>query len=192
MVTTDLEEAHDRDLITRIEGRDSEAFQRLFRRYSPTALALARRILRQAHLAEETVQEAFLSVWRQPAGYRPERGSVRAWLLQTVHNRAVDAVRREEAQRRRAEDSIGDAFEVLHDPAQDVVERLSAPVEQVAVRSAMDELPAEQRQVIELMYFGGMSQSQISEKLSLPLGTVKSRTLLAMRRLRGNLLGMER
>jgi RNA polymerase sigma-70 factor (ECF subfamily) len=183
----DLGDARDRDLMKRIGSGDREAFRRLFRRYAPSAMAVAQRILRQAALAEETVQEAFLSVWRKPEGFDADRGSVRSWLLSMVHHRAVDQVRREEAQRRRAEEAVADVEVDAEDPADLVVEELGLPQEREAVRRALDDLPPEQRQVIELMYFGGQSQSRISEALGLPLGTVKSRTLLAMRRLRGSL-----
>jgi RNA polymerase sigma factor (sigma-70 family) len=189
---TDLSPARDRDLVRRIRGGDEDAFRRLFRRYAPTALGLARRVVRQPHLAEETVQEAFLSVWRNAASFDEGRGSVRAWLMGAVHNRAVDAVRREEAQRRRAEDAASDPGLEPLDPGDTVVEEVGIDQERTAVRAALGKLPSEQRQVIELMYFGGQSQSKIAKRLGLPLGTVKSRTLLGMRRLRAELLGMER
>jgi RNA polymerase sigma-70 factor (ECF subfamily) len=188
----DLSEARDRDLVRRIRSGDEDAFRRLFRRYAPAALGLARRVVRQPHLAEETVQEAFLALWRNAAAFDETRGSVRSWLMGAVHNRAVDAVRREEAQRRRAEDVAADPDREPVDPAQSVVEELGIDQERAAVRAALEKLPAAQRQVIELMYFGGQSQSRISERLGLPLGTVKSRTLLGMRRLRAELMGMER
>ncbi len=191
-VALDLSEARDRDLVQRIEAGDEEAFRGLFRRYGPTATALARQVARQPFLAEEIVQEAFLAVWRNPSGYDQGRGSVKSWLMGMVHHRAVDAIRREEAQRRRAEDAQATDVVVVADPAEAVVEELGLPDERRAVRAALDHLPAEQRQVIELMYFGGLSQSRISERLGLPLGTVKSRTLLGMRRLRKTLIGMER
>jgi RNA polymerase sigma-70 factor (ECF subfamily) len=192
VMAVDLTGARDRELVRRIEHADEEAFRGLFRRYAPTALALARRVARQPYLAEEIVQEAFLAVWRNPGGYDPGRGSVRSWLMGMVHHRAVDAVRREEAQRRRAEDAQASEVAVVDDPAEAVVEEVGLPQERAAVRDALAVLPAEQRQVIELMYFGGLSQSAISERLGLPLGTVKSRTLLGMRRLRAALGGMER
>ena len=175
----DLREARDRDLVWRIKAGDENAFRGLFRRYGPAALGLARRVVRQPHLAEETVQEAFLSVWRNAAAFDESRGSVRSWLMGAVHNRAVDAVRREEAQRRRAEDAAADLDREPLDPADTVVEELGIDQERAAVSSA-------------LQYFGGQSQSRISERLGLPLGTVKSRTLLGMRRLRAELMGMER
>jgi RNA polymerase sigma-70 factor (ECF subfamily) len=185
-------EARDRDLIRRIGAGEEDAFRRLFRTFAPSAQALAQRIVRQPFLAEEVVQEVFLAVWRSPDGYQAERGSVKSWLLGMVHHRAVDAVRREESQRRRAEEAVPEAVDLDADPGVTVVEEIGIPEERKAVRGALGELPSEQRQVLELMYFAGMSQSQISERLSLPLGTVKSRTLLGMRRLRTALGGMER
>ncbi len=191
-MTADLSDARDRDLVQRIDRGDGEAFRVLFGRYAPTAMAIARRVVRQPFLAEEIVQEAFLAVWRNPEGYDQSRGSVRAWLMGTVHHRAVDTVRREESQRRRAEESQLSEPTTVADPAEQVVDEIGLPEERKAVRGALEELPPEQRQVIELMYFDGLSQSKIAEKLSLPLGTVKSRTLLGMRRLRTRLAGMER
>jgi RNA polymerase sigma factor (sigma-70 family) len=188
----DLAEERDRDLIRRIGRRDEEAFRRLFRRYAPTALGLARRVVRQPHLAEETVQEAFLSVWRNPDAFDPDRGSVRSWLLSAVHNRAVDAVRREEAQRRRADEAASDPDLGPVDPGHSVVEEIGLFQERLAVREALEKIPPEQREVIHLMYFGGESQSRIAERLGLPLGTVKSRTLLGMRKLRAEMSGIER
>ena len=191
-MTVDLADARDRDLVQRIGRGDGDAFRELFGRYAPSAMAIARRVVRQPFLAEEIVQEAFLAVWRNPGGYDQARGSVRAWLMGMVHHRAVDLVRREEAQRRRAEESQLTEVIVVEDPAQQVVDEIGLPEERETVRVALADLPPEQRQVIELMYFDGLSQSKIADKLSLPLGTVKSRTLLGMRRLRTGLAGMER
>jgi RNA polymerase sigma factor (sigma-70 family) len=191
-VTAGLSEARDRELVLRIGRGDEDAFRGLFGRYAPSAMALARRVARQPFLAEEIVQEAFLAVWRNPSGYDQQRGSVRAWLMGMVHHRAVDAVRREESQRRRVEESMLSDPVVSPDLADDVADRVDLPEERKAVRAALEGLPAEQREVIELMYFGGLSQSTISERLGLPLGTVKSRTLLGMRRLRGAIGGTAR
>lgn len=191
-MAADLEEARDRDLLRRIGRADEEAFRELFRRYSPNAMALARRVVRQPFIAEEIVQEAFLAAWRNAEGYSERRGSVRSWLMTMVHHRAVDAVRREESQRRRAEDAQAGDVLAVEDPADAVVAQLGLPEERRAVRAALGDLPAEQRQVIELMYFDGLSQSKVSERLKLPLGTVKSRTLLGMRRLRSALIEVER
>jgi RNA polymerase sigma-70 factor (ECF subfamily) len=192
MDAIDLSAARDRDLLTRLQQGDEDAFRGLFDRYAPTAKALALRVVRQAHLAEEIVQEAFMAVWKNPGAYDQDRGSVKSWLMGTVHHRAVDLVRREEAYRRRAEDSIPAASEEQADHADEVVEAMGLPEERRIVRAALAELPDEQRQVLEQMYFEGRSQAQIAEATGLPLGTVKSRTLLGMRRMRAALEGIER
>jgi RNA polymerase sigma-70 factor (ECF subfamily) len=131
-------------------------------------------------------------VWRNPDGYDRQRGSVRAWIMVMVHHRAVDTVRREESQRKRAADPRSAEVIVVGDFADQVVDELGLLEERTAVRAALEELPAEQRQVIELMYFGGLSQSKVAARLDLPLGTVKSRTLLGMRRLRAALVETRR
>jgi len=192
VVVRDLEDARDRDLVRRVVGGDETAYRALFVRYAPLAKGLAFRMVRQQFLAEEIVQEAFLALWRDPGQYREERGSFRAWLMSTVHHRAVDLVRREEAQRRRAEESVALPGPPPEDPGEVVVEEIGLPQERAAVRGALEDLLGEQRQVIELMYFGGLSQTQIAARLALPLGTVKSRCLLGMRRLRAALMWMER
>lgn len=192
MSTPELRAADDRALLDRIVRGDEDAFRQLFNRHGPAATALARRVVRQAHLAEEIVQEAFLSVWRDPAGYDADRGSVRGWLFGMVHHRAVDLVRREEAQRRRADEMVAGLREETVDHADDVVDDLVRPEERRVVRAALADLPAEQRQVLELMYFEGLSQSQIAERSGQPLGTVKSRALLGMRRLRTTLEDLAR
>jgi RNA polymerase sigma-70 factor (ECF subfamily) len=180
-------DARDEDLLVRVGAGDEHAFRELFGRYAAVAHALAFRSVRQAQLAEEIVQEAFLAVWRTPDRYDAARGSVRSWLMGTVHHRAVDAVRREQAQRRRAEQASGLGPGIVEDPVDDVLAAIDLPRERRLVRTALGELPEEQRDVIRRMYFDGLSQSQIAERTGLPLGTVKSRTLLAMRRLRAHL-----
>ncbi len=180
----DLSAARDRQLVRRIEGGDEEAFRSLFASYAPFAMAVAVRVVRQTQLAEEIVQEAFLTLWRNPGVFDERRGSVRAWLMTMVHHRAVDVVRREEAQRRRSDEMVVGVWEETEDPTDAVVEAVAAPAERDAVRAALRSLPDEQREVLELMYFGGLSQSQVAEKTGAPLGTVKSRELLGMRRMR--------
>jgi RNA polymerase sigma factor (sigma-70 family) len=184
--------AGDRELLAMIGRGDEDAFRRLYGDLASTATALALRVVRQRQIAEEIVQEAFLTLWRSPESYDPARGSVRSWLLAMVHHRAVDSVRREEAQRRRADDLVAGLRDEQPDHADDVVAQLGRPQERRVVRAALDELPAEQREILRLMYFDGLSQTQIAARTGLPLGTVKSRALLAMRRLRSALEGLER
>jgi RNA polymerase sigma-70 factor, ECF subfamily len=185
--------AADEDVIRRIVGGDEQALRDLFAAYGPYAKALALRIVASAALAEEVVQEVFLSVWQHAGEYRPELGSVRAWLFAAVHNRAVDCVRREEAFRRRAQEEAVLIPEVDgEDVAEAVAESEDLVTQRRRVRAALDQLPDEQRVVLELMYFEGRTQARIALETGLPLGTVKSRSLLAMRRLRRELdLGVD-
>ncbi|HWL90734.1 MAG TPA: sigma-70 family RNA polymerase sigma factor [Actinomycetota bacterium] len=192
MSSAEPAEARDEDLLRRVAGGDEGAFRELFARYAAVAHALAFRLVRHAQVAEEIVQEAFLALWRGPERYDRTKGSVRAWLMGTVHHRAVDAVRREQAQRRRAEQAAALGPRFAEDPIEDVVSALDLPRERRLVRKALAELPDEQRDVIERMYFEGLSQSQIADRTGVPLGTVKSRTLLAMRRLRTHIGEMAR
>lgn len=135
-----------------LEG-EHEAFRELFRRYGASALSLAYRLVRNKEMAEDATQEAFLSVWGTPWAYRAELGSVRAWLMATVHHRAVDKIRREEAHSRRR----GPAQDrEVRDLASEVAEILDLPAERAAVRAALVALPPAQREVLEMMYFGHM------------------------------------
>ncbi|MGZ4132415.1 MAG: RNA polymerase sigma factor [Actinomycetota bacterium] len=185
-------DARDLELIEHIRRGDEDAFRRLFAERAPTATALALRVVRQRQLAEEIVQEAFLTVWRSPEAYDGARGSFRSWLFTMIHHRAVDAIRREETYRRHADELTGGVRDEQADHADDVVEAVGRPQERRLVRAALNELPAEQREILELMYFDGLSQSQVAAKTGLPLGTVKSRTLLGMRRMRAALEDLER
>lgn len=185
-----MEDARDHGLVRRVKAGDEEAFRDLYQRYGPLAGGLAVRMVRHPFVAEEIVQEAFLALWRNPDAYREDRGTFRSWLMSTVHHRAVDAIRREEAQRRRG--VTPEAFDpFMEDVAQSVVEEAAAVGSRERVRSALLEIPPEQRQVLEMMYFEAKTQSQVAQELGLPLGTVKGRTLLGMRRLRSLLLEEE-
>lgn len=175
-------EADDRDLVRQVRSADEEAFRALFRRYGPLAKGLAFRVVRQRSMAEEIVQEAFLALWRDPASYREDRGTFRSWLLATVHHRAVDMVRREEAQRRRSLEQQAAAAE--EDIADSVADSVDLAGTRKRVREALEGIAPAQRLILEKMYFEGKAQTDIAQDLGIPLGTVKSRTLLGMRRLR--------
>jgi RNA polymerase sigma factor (sigma-70 family) len=182
----------DQLLLERVTLGDEAALRDLFTTYAPHAKALAQRVVASPTLAEEVVQEVSLAVWRNARDYRPELGSVRAWLFAAVHNRAVDSVRREESFRRRAQDEavlIPEAGEP--DVAELVAESDELALRRKRMREALDRLPGEQRTVLELMYFEGRTQAAISHETGIPLGTVKSRTLLGMRRLRKELEGID-
>ena len=146
MAVGSVEDATDRDLVERVAKGDEEAFRDLFRRYGAIAKALALRVIRQPFLAEEITQEAFLALWRSPESYRVDRGSVRAWLMSTVHHRAVDVIRREEAQRRRAQE-MDPTGEVEEDIGEAIVEEASFEERRAAAVAALDDLPPDQRHV---------------------------------------------
>ncbi|MGZ4129671.1 MAG: sigma-70 family RNA polymerase sigma factor [Actinomycetota bacterium] len=178
------EDALDLELHRRISAGDREAFEELYRRYSASAYGLAVRVLGQDAIAQEVVHDAFLALWRAPEAYDPGRGSFRSFFLSLVHHRAVDAVRREERLRRRSERASN--LEPLEDEdvAEKVVETTYLRSRRGEIRQALATLPPDQRQVIELAYFDGYTQARIADVLEIPLGTVKTRTLAAMRRLR--------
>jgi RNA polymerase sigma-70 factor (ECF subfamily) len=178
------EELHDLDLHRRLSHGDRTAFDELYRRYGASAYGLALRITAQEAIAQEVVQDAFLALWRAPEAFDPARGSFRSFFLSLVHHRAVDAVRREERLRKRTERASNLEPVRGEDVADEVVEGAFLRVRRKEVREALTTLPPEQRQVVELAYFGGYTQSRIAETLGIPIGTVKTRTLAAMRKLR--------
>ncbi len=184
----ELPERRDRRAVERIAGGDEDALRNLFRRYSAAANGLAVRIVGDRTLAEEILQDVFLAVWRKARSYDPHRGSVRSWLMMQVHHRAVDVVRHEESARRRSTEHAGPQ-EPPPSP-EDVVEEAWLVQRRADVRGALRSLPDEQRTVVELAYFGGLTQTQVAERVGAPLGTVKSRTLAALRKLR-TILGAE-
>ena len=173
----------------RVAEGSADGFSDLYRRYASTAAGLAHRVIGDPVLAEEVSQDVFLSVWRSAAAYDAARGSVRSWLLTQVHHRAVDVIRREDAERRR---SFRQPEPIPVDPTDDVVEDAWLRTRRAEIRLALKSISTEQREVLDLAYFGGLTQTQISEKLGIPLGTVKSRTLAAMLKLRDALSGADR
>ena len=177
----------DPELIEGVRRGDEDAFRRLFNRYASTGKALAQRVLGDSNLAEEVVQETFSVVWRDANAYGDEGGSVKSWLMAMVHHRAVDLVRREEVHCRGAGISIPQSIEIQRDLADEVVHANDLPAERRTVNNALADLPTAQRLVLELMYLDGLSQSSLAEKTGIPLETVKSRTLLGMRRMRSSI-----
>jgi RNA polymerase sigma factor (sigma-70 family) len=181
---SDRELAHlsDEALIALLARGDDGALAELYDRFGAVSYGLALRIVRDAALAEDVVQEAFLTIWRSAARFVAERGKARTWILTLVHRRAVDLVRRE--QFRRAE------------PLQDESEKGGRTAEEEAwlrlerarVQEALKRLSDQQREAIELAYYGGFTQSELADRLGEPLGTVKSRMFTGLSRLR-ELLG---
>ncbi|HSD49297.1 MAG TPA: sigma-70 family RNA polymerase sigma factor [Actinomycetota bacterium] len=174
----------DLELHRHLSGGDRAAFEELFRRYAGAAYGLAWRVTAQEALAQEVVQDAFLALWRAPEAYDPSRGTFRAFFLSLVHHRAVDTVRREDRLRKRTERASNLEPVVGEDVAEGVVRENDIDLRRKEVLEALRTLPPEQRQVLEMAYFGGSTQAGIAEELGIPLGTVKTRTLAAMRKLR--------
>ena len=177
-------ELEDLELHRRLKESDRGAFDALYRRYSGSAYGLAYRVLGQQVLAQDVVHDAFLAMWRAPEAYDPARGPFRGFFLALVHHRAVDTVRREERLRARTERAANLEPVVDEDVAEAVAEDAYLGVRRKEVRAALGVLPPEQRQVVEMAYLDGRTQVQIAEELGIPLGTVKTRTFAAMRKLR--------
>ena len=187
-----LRQLADEELIGHVREGEAVAFEAIFDRHAAAAFSLAYRMCGRRALAEEVVQEAFLSLWRTGMPYERSRGSVRAWVLGVVRNKAVDTFRRETVRTGRD----------VHDES--AAERMAGRVrtdteverrdDAQRVRIALEGLPNEQRRVIELAYFGGFTQNQIAELLQLPAGTVKGRMRLGLKKLRlsvgGELMGV--
>jgi RNA polymerase sigma-70 factor, ECF subfamily len=178
----DLRMLADEDLMQLVHEGQAPAFEVIFDRHSGPAFSLAYRMCGRRAMAEDVVQEAFLALWRSVSRYDRGRGSVRSWVLGVVHNRAVDAFRREVAKVNRDvhDDGLADRM-----PARDHTEvEVTRREEAREVRDALGELPQDQRRVIELAYFGGFTHSQIADMLALPPGTVKGRMRLGLTKMR--------
>jgi RNA polymerase sigma-70 factor, ECF subfamily len=172
----------DEELMHLVYRSDAAAFEVIYDRHADAAFSLAYRMCAQRAMAEDVVQEAFLSLWRSRARYDRQRGSVRTWVLGIVHNRAIDALRRRTVRDRGIVQEEG------------IEERLVAPERTDAefarreeareIRDALEQLPDEQSRVIELAYFGGMTHMQIAAMLDTPVGTIKGRMRLGLAKMR--------
>jgi RNA polymerase sigma-70 factor (ECF subfamily) len=171
----------DSELIAAMQRGELAAFDALYDRYRDRAYRVARLITRDRTRAEEVVQDAFSSIWRASASYRPERASAAAWVLTVVRNRAIDAARRDaKLDARSVVDADLAGYPAAHDVAGEAVDRVVAS----EIRCLLDRLPDVQGEVIRLAFYGELSHSEIARALDLPLGTVKARMrrgLLALR-----------
>jgi RNA polymerase sigma-70 factor, ECF subfamily len=177
----------DETLVERVRARDAEAFAGLYDRHADLIYSVALRVLADPALAQDAVQDVFLRLWRAPEAYDPARGKFVSWLVSVARNRAVDEVRMRGRRRTR---EIGENSSVDDPPdgkAEDPQLAVQVQADRLAVRRALDVLPAEQRRAIELAYFSGLTQQEIAERTGEPLGTIKTRTRLAMRKLRAAL-----
>ncbi|HLZ08217.1 MAG TPA: sigma-70 family RNA polymerase sigma factor [Chloroflexota bacterium] len=175
------EEPTDESLLRRLAGGDSGALGALYDRFGRLAYALAYRMLADQTAAEDVVQEAFVSVWRNAPAFNPERGSVRAWLLTAVRNRCIDTLRGPRlASKHEAPVDLALEAEARDDVLESVLRNLQAQ----DIQRALDGLPEEQRTTVNLAFFGGLTHTQIAAQTRVPLGTVKGRMRLALDKLR--------
>jgi RNA polymerase sigma-70 factor (ECF subfamily) len=178
MSATALEDAA---LLRAVADGDEEALETIYRRYGGACFALSRRILDDSHLAEDVVQQVFTALWKG-SGYDARRGAVSTWLMSVTHHKSIDVLRREAPRRKRlaSEQALMEVAVSGPGPDEEAWMRLRA----VRTRDALKNLPAEQRELLLLAYYGGYTQSEIAGLTGLPLGTIKSRTLTALRKLR--------
>ena len=169
----------DEAVVALLARSDQAALAELYDRFGRVAYGLALRILRDERLAEDAVQEGFLAAWRNADRFLPERGKASTWLLTLVHRRAVDLVRRED--RRRAEPLREHAESAASESAEDDA---WLRFERERVQSALRRLPDQQREALELAYYGGFTQTELAERLGQPVGTIKSRMFTGLARLR--------
>jgi RNA polymerase sigma-70 factor (ECF subfamily) len=191
--TGSLAALSDAALVRLVAERRPEALAELHDRFAPTLLALARRILDNHADAEEVLQEVFVQVWKRGERYDPARSSVSTWLVLIARSRAIDRLRSRKVVERTHEASAQSASGVgasgVAEPhtSPEALENVFIQERHERVRREMAALPAEQRQVLEMAFYEGLTQSEIAAKAGLPLGTVKTRTLLAMKKLRNAL-----
>ena len=173
----------DEDLIPLAAAGDAGAFAALYDRHSRAAYFLSYRMTGERQAAEDLAQDAFLKAWRGARGYRAERGSVRTWILSIVHNRGIDRLRSSASRARTREKAEAEA---TRSQPSDAFERAWANHRGERVREALRGIPREQREVLALLHFRGLTQKEVSERLGLPLGTVKGRARLGLEKLRGH------
>jgi RNA polymerase sigma factor (sigma-70 family) len=174
----------DEALVAQIARGDEQALGAFYDRFGRTVFSLALRVVRNAQVAEEATQEAFLAVWRSADEYRASRGSARTWLLTIAHRRAVDRVRYEQ-RRVAANEPLDDTTQAkIRETLPSAEDEAWVAFERERLVRALAQIPDAERELIELAYFDGYTQSQLAERLGLPLGTVKRRTFTGLRRLR--------
>jgi len=181
----DLRTLADEDVMQFVRRGDARAFEVIYERHSSAAFSLAYRMMGTRSGAEDVTQDAFLSLWRSGGRYDRARGSVRTWVLGIVHNRAIDALRRStvHSKRRAGDEGIEERFEARERTDVEAARR----EESGTVRTALASLPADQSQVIELAYFGGFTHTEIADMLEAPVGTVKGRMRLGLKKMRSQL-----
>ena len=184
MAGPDCDSLSDQELVLEVAERNRSALEELYARYSGPMYSLAVRMLRDSGAAEEVTQDTFFNVWKQAASYKPERGKVTAWLFSICRHRVIDEIRR---RRRRERTHVHQDVELADQPADDTNDPArfaNLRMQRGMLKEALAKLRVEQRVVIELAYYGGLTHSEIAKTLGQPLGTVKTRMRLGLRKLR--------
>ncbi len=181
------DEVSDEQLVARAANGDAAALERLYDRYASAVMGIALRIVGDRALAEEIVQETFWRVWRSAEAFVSGRGAFAGWLFGIAHNLSIDYCRRRKARPQATATDDKQSIDRVADSEVDVAESAWTSIKHQQVRSAMADLPIEQRRVIELAYFGGLTRQEIAAVTGEPLGTIHTRARLALRKLRAAL-----
>ena len=183
------EQARDTEVFRRIVSRDRSAFAEFYDRHATRLYSIAHRILNDAEEAQDVLQDAFVQIWEKAGNFDPKLGNPSVWAVALVRNKAIDRVRATQ-RRTRLADAAGAETALTTAVADSANESIHGHEKAALIRSAVVELPAEQRHAIELAFFSGLTQTEISEKLSQPLGTIKARIRRGLLRLRDQLEGV--
>ena len=181
------DEPDDHLLLERIAAKDKDALNALYNRYMTPVYSLSLHMLKQPPLAEEVTQDVFLNIWLKAGSFDASRGNPRSWIMSVAHHRVVDVIRARRRTYSMSDPEDYDTLERLPSSEPSVEVQVAQSLDRERIMRALATLPDNQREVIELAYFEGYSQSEMAEKLSQPLGTIKTRVRLAMQKLRTSL-----
>jgi RNA polymerase sigma-70 factor (ECF subfamily) len=182
-----LSDLSDEQLIGRVAAKDAAALEVLYDRYSSIVMGMAFRMLSDRTVADEVLQETFWRVWNKAGQYNMERGSLRSWLFTIAHNAGIDELRREKAERTLLDEG---QLERTKNGAPSVTAQVASGIERQQILAALEDLPPDQRQVIELAFFNGLTRQEIAAKVGVPLGTIHTRARLGLQKLRAALSAM--
>ena len=180
----DYESLDDHQLMQRISQADKDALETLYTRYQTPVYSLAMFMLKQPALAEEVTQDIFLNIWLKASSFNSERGQPRSWIMSVAHHKIIDLIRSRRRTVVNTDPADYETLDLLPDGGVSTEAQVEQSLERERIMRALETIPANQREVIMLAYFGGLSQSEMAEKLDQPLGTIKTRVRLAMLKLR--------
>ena len=183
----DYQVLEDQELLYRIATGEKDALEAVYDRYSPAVYSLARYMLRSEAVAEEATQEVFLNIWLKASSYNSTRGQPKSWIMSVAHHKIIDIIRSRKRDATATDPKEYETLDLLPSGQEATDITVERNLEGERVRKALEKLPPAQQEVIALSYYGGLSQSEISEKLGRPLGTIKTRARLAMQKLREEL-----